>query len=1037
MQGISVFDNLESRCDALAGDPSLSTLIATLAAAIDCPIAGLSFRINGQLCSAPTLGWSGGNRHPSAGLCARVIDFGTQDAGSLLCEPAISSEDDSPDRQFTTECGAKAYLGVPVPTETLGVVSLFVADRRLRAWTPTEVQALRQVALLVPKLLNSHPALLALSARSASNSISQDHLLEAEEFLETTSRLAKVGSWSLDARNGRVRWSREVKRIHEVPDDFEPDCLASAASFYPGEAATTIRTLIEHAIKTGEGYEAELPFITAKGRRIWVRSIGNCVFERGVCTGLRGVFQDISARKLSEDRYRLLAECTDDLVTLTDREGHPLYASPSVDRKLGWTLNDLQDAPWSSRVHPEDLDRVLRLLQQAVAGEHASTRYRARTKDDRYLWLDVRCAPAQASDGKVEHVVWTASDSSQQVFVEEWHRERIRILEMLLSGSPLQQTFDHLVLAIEALRPGVRASILTAETRDGLTVLRDASAPSLPPEYRANVDGLPAGPNVGSCGVAVHERRRVISSDLLNDPDWLPVRETVRALNLRSCWSEPFFSADGAVLGTFAIYGFTPGVPDESEIHLISEAAKLCAIAIERRNSDAAVRAALADLAAARDSLEARGRELLKRNDDLALSMADSERLRRQAELDATVAQELRRRADEANRAKSDFLANMSHEIRTPMTSILGFADLLSESRQGSENSADFIRAIQRNAEHLLAVINDILDITKIEAGRVSIERIECSPATIIHDVASLMTGRAAEKGIGLEFSFADSVPSTLVTDPTRLRQIAINLVGNAIKFTEKGRVRVLLEYEPDLMFRPQGVLVVRVQDTGIGLSNEQLAGLFEAFSQADPSTTRKFGGSGLGLAISRRLARLLGGDISATSHLGAGSEFVVRLSCRLSENMSDDAAGTCRIESPGPLKVHGRILLAEDGPDNQRLIVHLLRNAGAEVVTVSNGHLAFEQCFAQLNAGTPFDLILMDMQMPVKDGYETTREIRAAGYTLPIVALTANVLTEQRRRAIESGCDDMIEKPIERQRFLSVCREWITAGAEKQRSIP
>ena len=947
----------------------------------------------------------------------------------VVAEASINSNSAIRDQRLTHEAGARSFLGVPVSTAAVGTACVYVADSRLRAWTPSEISALQKIGALVPGLL-SRPTETATAEPDA-------HLLEAQEFLEATSRLAKVGSWSLDAITGRVRWSSEVKRIHEVPEDFEPANLSEAAGFYPGEAGVTIRSLVERALHHGEGYEAELPLITAKGRSIWVRSIGNCVMENGRCVGLRGVFQDITARKLSEVRYRLLAESTDDLVTLTDRDGRTLYVSPSVERKLGWAVDDCTSSWWKARVHPDDLDRFQRMQQQALGGEHASTRYRAKTKDDRLIWLDVRGSPVMDADGRVEHVVWTSRDASSQVFVEEWQRERIGILEMMLNGAPLQQTLDRLVLSIEALRPGVRASILTTDVRDGLTVLRDAAGPSLPAEYRAKVDGLPAGAHMGSCGVAVHERRRVISVDLLTDPNWDPVRELVQSLNLRSCWSEPFFASDGTVLGTFAIYGSKPGAPDDTEIHLISEAAKLCALAIERRNSDSAVRSVLSDLAATRDSLEARGQELLKRNDDLAAAMSDSERLRRQAELDAIVAQELRRRADEANRAKSDFLANMSHEIRTPMTSILGFADLLADARYGQENSAEFIRAIHRNAEHLLTVINDILDITKIEAGRVSIERIECSPTTIIHDVASLMTGRAAEKGIGLEFSFADSVPSTLVTDPTRLRQIAINLVGNAIKFTEKGGVRVLLEYEPDSMLRPLGVLVVKVQDSGIGLSPEQLSGLFEAFSQADPSTTRRFGGSGLGLAISRRLARLLGGDISATSTPGQGSEFVVRLSCRLAENSRNGVASLATHESPSPQKIRGRILLAEDGPDNQRLIVHLLRQAGAEVVTVTNGILAIEQCFEQLRAGKPFDLILMDMQMPVKDGYETTREIRAAGYTLPIVALTANVLTEQRRRAIESGCDDMIEKPIERQRFLSVCREWIAAGAEKFRAIP
>jgi len=1021
MQQNSVSNNSENQCQALVGNPSLSTLVAALAAATGSPLAGFSFRNADRIWSGPVVGWAGGWRTSARSLCGHVIEN-----NAVVPESSIAGNPQFDDQRLSTEAGARSYLGAPVATTTHGIACLYAADTRLRVWSPGEIATTQQIAALIPGLLERSHDNWAFEPDA--------HFLEAREFFESTSRFAKVGSWSLDAISGKVRWSSEVKRIHEVPPDFEPSGLGEAAGFYPGDAEATIRDLVDRALKYGEGYEAELPFVTAKGRHIWVRTIGNCVMENGRCIGLRGVFQDITSRKMSEDRYRLLAESTDDLVTLTDRNGHALYSSPSVERKLGWAVDDLVNSSWKTRVHPDDLERVQRMQERALGGEHASTRYRAKTKDGRLIWLDVRGSPVLHAQGHVEHVVWTSRDASAQVFVEEWQRERIGILEMLLNGAPLQKTFDRLVLSIEALRPGARASILTTETRDGVTVLRDASGPSFPAEYRAQVDGIPTGPNVGSCGVAVHERRRVISVDLATDPNWVPVRELVQSLNLRSCWSEPFFASDGTVLGTFAIYGTTPVAPDDAEIHLITEAAKLCAIAIERHKSDAAVRSALSDLAATRDSLEARGQELLKRNEDLATAMSDSERFRRQAELDAIVAQELRRRADEANRAKSDFLANMSHEIRTPMTSILGFADLLADTRHGQENSAEFIRAIHRNAEHLLTVINDILDITKIEAGRVSIERIECSPATIIHDVASLMTGRAAEKGIGLEFSFADSVPSTLVTDPTRLRQIAINLVGNAIKFTENGRVRVLLEYEPDRMLRPLGVLVVKVQDTGIGLSKEQLSGLFEAFSQADPSTTRKFGGSGLGLAISRRLARLLGGDISATSTPNKGSEFVVRLNCRLAEGSEIGAACVASPEAATPQKIRGRILLAEDGPDNQRLIVHLLRQAGAEVFTVTNGNLAIEQCFEQLHAGTPFDLILMDMQMPIKDGYETTREIRAAGYTRPIVALTANVLTEQRRRAIESGCDDMIEKPIERQRFLSVCREWIAAGAEKFR---
>ncbi|MFO0860200.1 MAG: ATP-binding protein [Phycisphaerales bacterium] len=991
----------------MARDPSLSAAVGLLAAVFDCPLAGISFRHEGKIWSGPTVGWPGGWRVADGTLCGTVLT-----SQGVVSEPAVLQNGAVRDPHLTHESGARSYLGVPLD----GAAAVFVADRKPRVWPAHEAALLSRLSGRILELLSR------MHAQGVSGAPSIE-LCEAD----LTARATPIGTWSLDARTGVLSWSPEVHQIHEVPPDFEPGGLHGAAGFYPGEAGRQILELVERALTLGESYEAELPFVTAKGRSRWVRTIGNCVFEGDRCVGLRGFFQDITDRKANEDRYKLLAEATDDLVKLTDKRGTTLYVSPSVQRKLGWTSEEFGSMPWQDRVHPEDQGTVEQMRQQVQSGIKASARYRAITKSGRMIWLDVRGIPVLSPGGEVAHIVWTSRDVTSQVFLEDWQRDRIGVLEMILSGAPLHEIFNNLAALIETLRPGARASILTTEQRGELLVLRDAAGPSLPTTYRQAVDGIPVGSTVGSCGVAVHERRRVISPDLWNDPNWASVGEAIRELNLRSCWSEPFFAPDGTPLGTFAMYCEAPGQPDSTEIMLISEAAKLCSIALQKQRSDESTRHALADLASAKESLERQSEELLRRNNELAAAIADSERLRRQAELDAVVAQELRKRADDANRAKSDFLANMSHEIRTPMTSILGFADLLTDPAHREESGEEFVRAIHRNAEHLLSVINDILDITKIEAGRISVERIECSPATIVHDVASLMTGRAAEKGISLEFSFDDSVPPVVITDPTRLRQIAINLVGNAIKFTEDGRVRVLLEYQPEPKLHNVGTLLLRVQDTGIGLSPDQLARLFEAFAQADPSTTRKFGGSGLGLAISRRLARLLGGDISATSEVGRGSEFVLRLNCRLSEGVLPVAPDVP--ETPANYRICGRILLAEDGPDNQRLIVHLLRQAGAEVVTVTNGSLALEQCLDESRAGRAFDLVLMDMQMPVLDGYATTRELRAAGYTRPIVALTANVLTEQRRRAIESGCNDVIEKPIERQRFLSVCREWIAAA--------
>lgn len=399
--------------------------------------------------------------------------------------------------------------------------------------------------------------------------------------------------------------------------------------------------------------------------------------------------------------------------------------------------------------------------------------------------------------------------------------------------------------------------------------------------------------------------------------------------------------------------------------------------------------------------------------------------------------------AESANRARSEFLANMSHEIRTPMTAILGYVDVLSDgcarkcplSHAGIGDPLDVIR---RNANHLLTLIDDILDLSKIDAGRFAVESTACSPSTIIAEVASLMRVRATGKGLTLEVEYNGALPEHIQSDPTRLRQILINLVGNAIKFTEVGGVRVVTSLQNAEQESP--MLRVEVIDTGIGISEETLGRLFSPFTQADTSTIRRFGGTGLGLTISKRLAQLLGGDIGVVSTPGGGSTFTLRVptgrldGVRLTSDYSEVVGHrTSETSNQGRrvLPAGCRLLLAEDGPDNQRLIAHLLRTAGADVTLAENGQIALELALAAQQAGNPCDVILMDIQMPVMDGYEATRQLRAAGYTRPIIALTAHAMMEDRQRCLDAGCDDYASKPINRIRLLEVVATWV----EKKRA--
>ncbi len=398
-------------------------------------------------------------------------------------------------------------------------------------------------------------------------------------------------------------------------------------------------------------------------------------------------------------------------------------------------------------------------------------------------------------------------------------------------------------------------------------------------------------------------------------------------------------------------------------------------------------------------------------------------------------------KAEAATRAKSRFLANMSHEIRTPMTAILGFTDMLLDDEHVAEAREDWVeslRIIRRNGRHLLGLINDILDLSKIEAGKLETCGARCSPAEILAEMASLMRVRADAKNLSLAVEFASAVPETIFTDPLRLRQILINLVGNAVKFTETGGIRVVCAMVEPTGDRPR--MRFDVIDSGIGMAEDQQSRLFVPFSQVDGSMTRRFGGTGLGLTISRQLAQMLGGDITVDSAPGRGSTFRLTIETGPLEHvpMVDHHAEALRgRKRPGARRrpaeptpqLDGRILLAEDGPDNQRLFSFLLRKAGAEVTLAENGLVAYEKAMAAWRAGNPFDVILMDMQMPVVDGYTATARLRREGYEGPIVALTAHAMEGADAECRAAGCDGYAKKPIDRGELLNTVAQYLRAN--------
>ena len=398
--------------------------------------------------------------------------------------------------------------------------------------------------------------------------------------------------------------------------------------------------------------------------------------------------------------------------------------------------------------------------------------------------------------------------------------------------------------------------------------------------------------------------------------------------------------------------------------------------------------------------------------------------------------------AEEASRAKSDFLANMSHEIRTPMTAILGYADLMLDPDQSEEVRRMQVETVRHNGEHLLTIINDILDLSKIEAGKMTLESHPFDPAQVCVQVHDLMLPRAQDKDLALRLVFETQIPRTIHSDPTRLRQILINLIGNALKFTSSGGVTVRISRA--IAISGPG-LAFAIEDSGIGMSPEALARLFQPFTQADTSTTRKYGGTGLGLTISRHLSQLLGGDVTVTSEIGKGSTFRVVIACagdgeaplqRINEDqVRIDGLVRTNIAPTRERTLEGaRVLLAEDGLDNQRLICFHLQKAGATVDVASNGRIAVEKASEAWRNEMPFDVILMDMQMPELDGYDASRELRALGYEGPIVALTAHAMNGDRDKCLAAGCDDYATKPIDRDKLLETCRSQLRGELSERR---
>ena len=727
--------------------------------------------------------------------------------------------------------------------------------------------------------------------------------------------------------------------------------------------------------------------------------------------------QEVDQRRRVERKLMHLAravEASADMVVITDTDGVIEYVNPafttitgySPEEAVGENARILQSGKilpetfeemwstltrgevWTGRLRnkrkPRDDRRPLPVLNQIKA-----------TQDDGMYWAQASISPVRDEDGRLVGYVSVQRDVTTQVEQEEHERAkrvhsevRASISKLLQEQRPLNDRLRSalkVLLELDDLRLENKAGMFL-KPEHGNHLELQITVGEFSNEFMEKERCIEIGDCL--CGRVLQTGELRVSDDCFRDPDH---EHSFEGMTTHGHYIVPV-TCQNETLGVMFLY--TEPYPSRRQwrLDMLREVGSLIGLAVA--------------------------------NDRLQRSLTAA-----------------RHAAEEADRTKSAFLANMSHEIRSPMTAILGYADLLGDAHLDPE-AHESVRIIKRNGEHLLTIINDILDISKIEAGKMGVELIETDPVAIVSDVVDLMRERAESKGLRLEVEFRNKIPETIHNDPTRLRQILLNLVGNAIKFTDEGHVRIVTQLvkgtetgtgEED----GKPMLRLDVLDTGIGMSPEQMASLFQPFTQADSTTTRKFGGTGLGLVISRRLTELLGGHLTCTSTPGKGSCFTATIDpgdlsgVRMIDPSVEELAQAGRVGERANTKsrvtLSGRILLAEDGPDNQRLISHILRKAGAEVEVAGDGRIAVDAVMAAEEQGKPFDLILMDVQMPVLDGYAATRELRERGCRTPIVALTAHAMDGHREQSVEAGCDGYITKPIDRGSLIEQAHRYMS----------
>ncbi len=696
--------------------------------------------------------------------------------------------------------------------------------------------------------------------------------------------------------------------------------------------------------------------------------------------------------KDNEERFSLAMRGADDGLWDWDLLTDKVYYSPRWKSMLGYAEDELENHldTWAGLVHPDDKERVLAQVDAYLAGSADAFEVEMRMQHKQggeVIVLSRAFLVHRRSDGRAVRLVGTHVDITQRKKSENYSKRHSEILEMIATGKPASEIYDAIALMYEERHPGMRCSMLELH---GDTLLH-GGAPSLPSEYCQAVHGLKIGPEIGSCGTSTFTGERCLVENIETDPKWSTIKHVALPHGMRCCWSEPIKNSTGKVLGAFGMYYNHTALPDEDESTDLKAAARLAGIIMEREHTAV---------------------ELRRNQEQLEQRVVERTReLERATE-----------KAEEASEAKSLFLANMSHEIRTPMNGVLGMVELLLNSDIDDRRHRQAEMA-HRSARSLLGIIDSVLDFSRIEAGRMQLSEENFNLDLLLYECKVLVVDQAEQKGLTFSTELLDGTPVALRGDPIRLQQVLVNLLGNAVKFTDQGEVR--LEVHLLKQGKSSFSLEFSIVDTGPGIEPEQLQRIFNAFEQVDASSSRRHGGTGLGLAITHQLVSLMGGTIDCSSTPGKGSRFDVRLDFKHAETATGKPIADAD-EEKALTNFGASVLLVEDNPVNQEVALGMLEALGCRVEVSFEGRKALEAM-----KDTDYDLILMDCHMPGMDGFEATREIRrleheAGGRRVPIVALSADVQAGIVEKCHEVGMDDYLCKPFILSQLRGLLEKWL-----------